>query len=241
VDPVEAVVFDFDGVILESEPLWRSAFRRVFADRLGLSVSEAELAALTGLRVPQTVSSIVALARDRGSLLPVELDLDMLTAEVIRVAGAELDETAPVIESTVVVIKELRRRGVRLGLASSSHITIIDRALRQLGIADAFVAVASAYDLVDGKPHPRVYQDVARTLGCVPSRCLAVEDSAVGVESALRAGMVVIGLWRWPESPPPIFERCHTTVRDLTLDDVLPLLAEGQVAGPPAAPGPLHG
>jgi sugar-phosphatase len=223
VEPIEAVIFDFDGVILESEPLWRSAFRRVFADQLGLSVSEADLARLTGLRVPQTVSSIVATARNLGWQPPVNLDVNILTAEVIRMAGAELDESAPVIDSTVVVIKELHRRRFRLGLASSSHISIIDRTLKRLGISDAFMAVASAYDLAEGKPHPRVYQDVARAMGSEPTRCLAVEDSAVGVESALRAGMVVIGLWRWPEPPPDIFALCHRTVPDLDLRDILAL------------------
>ncbi len=221
---IDAVVFDFDGVILESEPLWRSAFRTVFADRLGLAVTETELLSLTGLRVPQTVSAILDGARARGWRPQAAVEPADLTAEVIRVAGTELDDRAPVIDSTISVIKELHRREVRLGLASSSHISIIEAALTQLGIADAFLAVASSYDLAEGKPHPRVYQDVARAMGCQPSVCLAVEDSPVGVESALRAGMVVIGLWRRPDPPPPIFDRCHLTVRDLQLADVVPLM-----------------
>jgi len=232
---IAAVVFDFDGVILESEPLWRSAFRRVFAEQIDLAISEAEMVKLTGLRVPQTVSSIVDAARDRGWHPPADLDLSMLTAEVIRVAGAELDESAPAIDSTVSVIKELHRRGFRLGIASSSHITIIERALHQLGIADAFLAVASAYDLAEGKPHPRVYANVAQAMGCEPAACLAVEDSAVGVESALRAGMVVIGLWRWPERPPEIFGQCRATLSELTLADVVSITGESPNVPPPSA------
>jgi HAD superfamily hydrolase (TIGR01509 family) len=217
------VIFDFDGVILESEPLWRSAFRAVLADRLHISVSEAELLRLTGLRVPQTVSLILAAAQDRGWRAAADLDLDDLTAEVIRVAGEALDQHPPVIDSTVSVIRELHRRGFPLGVASSSHLTIIERALDRLGIADAFQAVASSYDLAEGKPNPRVYQDVARAIGTPADRCLAIEDSAVGVEAALRAGMVVIGLWRQSDPPPAIFARCYRTVPDLVLDDVLSL------------------
>jgi mannitol-1-/sugar-/sorbitol-6-/2-deoxyglucose-6-phosphatase len=220
-ESVRAVIFDFDGVIMESEPLWRLAFRRVLADRLGLMVSESDLLRLTGLRVPQTIAAIL---EEASSGRPPRYNggrLRELAEEVIDEAAKLFEERGEAIPSTIEVIDQLRHLGVPLGIASSSHLRIIHAALRRLGLSGAFRSIQSSYELAQGKPHPDVYEGVAADMQVSPSQCLVVEDSAVGVKSALGAGMTVIGLWRQPSLPPPEFQHCRKVVRELNIEDVL--------------------
>jgi HAD superfamily hydrolase (TIGR01509 family) len=182
-----AVVFDMDGVLVDSEPLWHEAEIAAFAE-VGLRLTPADCLRTTGLRVDAVVEYWRVFGR-------VPADFSGVAAAIVDTMERLL-RTCPPKVGAVEAVADVRRRGLRVAIASSSARRLIDAVVDNLGIT--LDAVCSAELEPHGKPHPGVYLSAARALGVEPAACLAVEDSANGIRSALAAGMEVVAV---PDQP----------------------------------------
>jgi HAD superfamily hydrolase (TIGR01509 family) len=184
---VEAVVFDMDGVLVDSEPIWRAVERDVFG-RLGIEVTDEDLFETMGVRVADVVARW-----HRRSPWDEPSREEVARSIVDRVAVA-IEREGAFDEESIRAIDYVAGLGLRLALASSSPMRLIRSVLSIGGLADRFEVVLSAEDEERGKPDPAVYLTAARELGLRPERCLAVEDSINGVRSAKDAGMFCVAV-----------------------------------------------
>jgi len=174
-----------DGLLIDSEPVWRAAEAEVFAD-LGVHLSEQELLDSTG----QPAEDLIPLWRQRqppGDRDPALTDAqiaDQITDRVIAYVRAEGEPMAGVTAA----IALFAQHGLALAIASSSSRRLIDAVCDRLGLRDIEVRCSGA-DEARGKPAPDVYLTAARRLALLPAQCLAIEDSPNGVLAATSAGM----------------------------------------------------
>ena len=189
---IEAVVFDLDGVLIQSEEVWdevREAFVRERGGRYDAEVQRA----MMGM-------SSTEWSRYLHETAGVPDEPDAINAEVVRRMLASYESHLPLIDGAVDTVRRLGRE-FTLGVASSSNRPLIDAVLRVAGIADCFSATVSSEEVARGKPAPDVYLEAARRLGIAPERCAAVEDSHGGIRSAKAAGMRVVAIPN-PTYPP---------------------------------------
>ncbi len=185
--PIEAVVFDMDGVLVDSEPIWRAVEQEVFAG-VGIEVTEQDLLETMGVRVADVVERWYRRHPwDEPSRQEIAETIVERVAEAIEQGGA-LNEDA------VRAVDHVHGLGLRLALASSSPMRLIRAVLSLGGLSDRFEVVLTAEDEEQGKPDPAVYVSAARELRVPAERCLAVEDSVNGVRSAKAAGMLCVAI-----------------------------------------------
>lgn len=182
-----ALIFDMDGVLIDSEPLWRRAEIEIFGE-VGLVLEDADCFQTQGLRI----DDVVALWYERAPWTGRSID-DIAKSIVSRMAALIRSEGKP-IPGALTSIDWALRSSWRLALASSSSKFLIETVLDRFGIANLFETTRSAEDETSGKPHPDVYLSTARDLQLEPRACVAVEDSVNGVASALSAGMRCIAV-----------------------------------------------
>jgi sugar-phosphatase len=182
---VEAVIFDMDGVIIDSETIWKRAEREVFTS-VGVKLSD-ELCKITE---SMTTSEVTKFWFERQPWKDKSLD-DVEDEVVERVACLIKQEGAP-IDGVELLIKKLKANGYKIGLATNSPLRLIQIVLEKLELTDYFDAVASAEHELEGKPNPLVYQSVAKKLKLKPETCIVVEDSYAGLCAAKDAGMRTI-------------------------------------------------
>ena len=182
-----ALIFDMDGVLIDSEPLWRRAEVETFAE-VGLALEESDCFQTQGLRIDEAV----AFWYERAPWADRSID-DVANSIVSRVAGLIRSEGEP-MPGVLASIEWAARSRWRLALASSSPKSLIETVLDRFDMANLFESTRSAEDEVSGKPHPDVYLSAARDLRLEPAACVAVEDSPNGMASALAAGMRCIAV-----------------------------------------------
>jgi sugar-phosphatase len=225
---VEAVVLDMDGLLIDTEPVWRVASAAVFAG-FGIVLSEQDLLDSTG----QPVEELIPVWRRRS---PSPDGGQGAPAAGAGLAGARLsdDEVADLIVDQVVAhvkaegepmpgvtaaVARFRRYGLRLAIASSSPRRLIDAVCDRLGL-DGIEVRCSAMDEARGKPAPDVYLTAARKLGVAAAACLALEDSPNGVASAKAAGMRCVAIPDPLLAGHPRYGEADLVLRSLTdLDD----------------------
>lgn len=190
---IAAVIFDMDGVLVDSEPLWRKAEVEVFGAE-GLALTAEACKVTTGLRLDE----VVRLRLPRHS--PAQR-AQIEEAILARVIGLVSREGAP-MKGAAQAVAFTRALGIPVALASSSPLRLIRATLERLGMSDAFVFVHSAESEPYGKPHPAVYLSTAARLGVPPEHCVAIEDSLRGLVSAKAASMTCIAV---PEESDPRF------------------------------------
>lgn len=179
-----AVVFDLDGVIVDSEIWWDEA-RHAFAAEHGQPWTVDDRAAVMGANSRQW-------SRTMRERLGVDLPASAIERTIVdAVLARYAREGAPLIHGAVEAVREIARRH-RSAVASSAHIEVIRAALAATGLRDAFATVVSSDEVEHGKPEPDVYLEAARRLGVPPRGCVVVEDSYNGVRSAKAAGMRVV-------------------------------------------------
>jgi sugar-phosphatase len=181
-ESIEAVIFDMDGVLIDSEPFWQEAEITAF-ERVGLGLTRAMCRETMGLRVDE----VVAHWRRRhgwASDLSGELEEAIISGVVERIL-----REGEAKEGVGHALAFFEGRGVRVALASSSAYRLIGAVLDRLGLAGAFELVYSAEEEPYGKPHPGVYLTTAAKLGVPPAASLAIEDSFNGVLAAKAARM----------------------------------------------------
>lgn len=187
-----AVVFDCDGVLVDSEP--HSAVAWVTAlGRYGHRATPADVAACTGLGYAATYAHLAAVDPEVG--LPSPQDL---APEVQAALAASFERGLRVFPDAAACVTALAFEGVPLAVASSSRRDRLDLTLRHSGLARYFAVTVAGDEVARGKPAPDVYLEAARRLGVAPRQCLAVEDTGHGAESAAAAGMRVMGVARTP-------------------------------------------
>jgi HAD superfamily hydrolase (TIGR01509 family) len=193
VDGVGAVIFDLDGVLVDTMSWWHE-IRIAFAASQGRVWTEDDSEACSGCNSREW--SIVM--RDRLRLADPP---EVVEREIVgRLAARYASETVPVIEGVSEAVARIAAR-MPAAVASSSHPTLIWAVLEATGLARHFGAVVSSDEVAAGKPAPDVFLEAARRLGVEPDRCLVVEDSRSGVLAARAAGMRVV-LVPCPSSPP---------------------------------------
>jgi HAD superfamily hydrolase (TIGR01509 family) len=176
---IEAVIFDMDGVLVDSEPVHAEATRLVLADHGIVYEGGDDFFGFTDEEVFRVLRARHRLAADVPALARAWVD------RVVPLLAPRLHPMAGVPD----VLEDLRVAGYRLALASGSAPPIIAETLRALGIAPFFEHVVSAQEVGRGKPAPDIFVEVARRMGVGRGRCLVVEDSRNGLLSAVAAGM----------------------------------------------------
>jgi HAD superfamily hydrolase (TIGR01509 family) len=189
---VDAVVFDMDGVLVDSEPVWEQV-RRAVVDEYGGRWQPDTQRRLMGMSTPEWAAYL-------SGELGVGLPADGVATLVIERMAARYAEHLPLLPGAVAAVRRMADRWP-LGLASSSPPVLIDTVLRTAGVASSFAAVVSSETVARGKPAPDVYLTVAARLGVPARRCAAIEDSSNGLRSASAAGMRVIAVPH-PRYPP---------------------------------------
>jgi len=181
---IEAVVFDMDGVLVDTEHLWDEVREELTAEWGGRYTPEAQQA-MMGMSSSEWSSYLY-------EVVGLREPPDVINAEVVRRMLARYEVDLPVVPGAVDAVRRLAEAGYRLALASSSNRELIDTVLRRLGVTELFEVTVSSEEVARGKPAPDVYVEAAARLGVDPARCVAVEDSASGIRSAHAAGMRVI-------------------------------------------------
>lgn len=179
---LSAVIFDMDGVLIDSEPYWREAELEVFG-QLGLPITLEQTYQTTGLRIDQVVAFWYA-------QIPWPNYDNHATSQAI-IAGVieRIHRHGHAMAHVTEALAACRRAKLKIGLATASSSDIIATVMAKLNIGDYFDAISSAESLSRGKPHPEVYLNCAAMLDIVPERCLAVEDSFNGLIAARAASM----------------------------------------------------
>jgi HAD superfamily hydrolase (TIGR01509 family) len=214
---IDAIVFDLDGVLLQSEEVWDAVRERYVRERGGRYDDEVQRATM-GMSAPEWSAY---LAKDAG----VPGTPEQINNDVVGLMLAAYARELPLLPGAVDVVRRMAA-AFPLALASSSNRAIFEEVLRLAGIVDCFAATVSSEEVARGKPAPDVYLEAARRLGVAPERCAAVEDSHSGIRSAHAAGMRVIAI---PNAsyPPDADALALADVVLESLDELTPERVEG--------------
>jgi HAD superfamily hydrolase (TIGR01509 family) len=189
---IKAVVFDMDGVLIDSEPVWERVRRNFVATRGGRWPDDAQ-DRMMGMSTAEWSAYISA---DFG----LRVTAPQVAELVIAAMAAEYTAHLPLLPGAVDAVRDLSARWP-LAVASSAPKSLIEAVLDISGLRSAFAAAVSSEEVHRGKPAPDVYLEAAARLGIPPGACAAVEDSTNGLRSAAAAGLAVIAVPR-PEYPP---------------------------------------
>jgi HAD superfamily hydrolase (TIGR01509 family) len=205
---IQAVVFDLDGVLLDSEQLWDEVRREVVGAQGGYW-TEGATTAMQGMSAPEWSRYM---REELGLQLAVERIDELVVAGLRRRYQREL----PLLTGAVEAVARLAERWP-LGLASSSNRVVIDEVLAGSGLTEHFTITVSSEEVPRGKPAPDVYLEATRRLGRAPEECAAVEDATNGIRSALAAGLRVIAIPNRTYPPPAgVLTKAHAVLRSIT-------------------------
>jgi HAD superfamily hydrolase (TIGR01509 family) len=214
-DPA-AIVFDLDGVLVDSEQVWDDVRRELVAARGGRWRDEATRA-MQGMSTPEWSAYLAGSLGTPGTA-------EELAEAVIAAMADRYRAAVPLLPGAVDAVTALAGRWP-LAVASSSPPALIEVVLAAAGIADRFRAVVSSEEVPRGKPAPDVYLAAADRLGADPTRCAAIEDSANGLRAAAAAGMAVVAVPN-PHFPPPADALALAAATVSTPADLTPELIE---------------
>lgn len=202
-----AFIFDMDGIIIDSEPLWRMAMVKVF-NAHGLPVDEVSCAATTGMRIDEVIKHWNKEHPFTDNELKVQLHIEEELCGLIRIQGRAMPGFMKAIDF-------IKKEALKTALATSSSERLITCVLDTLCIKEFFQHTQSAENLAYGKPHPEVFLRSVNALNVLPAQCVAIEDSLNGIISAKAAGMKVIAVPEEKNHNNPKFE-----IADLILNSL---------------------
>jgi HAD superfamily hydrolase (TIGR01509 family) len=189
---IDAVVFDMDGVIVDSEQVWDDV-RENYTHDVGGRYTASATRDMMGM-------SSLEWSRYMAEVLGVPGTPEEINAAVVALMLERYGESPPLISGAVDAVRRIAA-GWPLAIASSSNPELIEVVLRSAGLEDAFPVIVSSQEVARGKPAPDVYLEAARRLDVAPARCAAVEDSHNGIRAAKAAGMRVLAVPN-PHFPP---------------------------------------
>lgn len=182
---IEAVIFDMDGVLIDSEPVWKIAMEEIFLS-VGCSLTKEDFALTTGLRLDEVIAFWYKFSPWEGAG-PEEVT-NRIIFRMVELLSKDGKPLPGVVES----LKYFKSKGLKIGLATSSYEVLIDCVLDTLQIREYFDITHSAEREKYGKPHPAVYLSAAEMLGVNPLNCLVIEDSINGIVAGKSARMKVV-------------------------------------------------
>jgi HAD superfamily hydrolase (TIGR01509 family) len=211
---VEAVVFDLDGVLLDSEHVWDEVREQLARERGGRwhEGAQADMMGMSSREWSLYMHDVIGLAESP----------DEINNEVVRRLLERYAVDLPLIDGSVAAVERMAG-SFRLALASSSNRPVIDAVLEQTQLAQSFEVTVSSEEVPRGKPAPDVFLEAARRLDVPPERCAAVEDSGNGIRAAHEAGMRVIAVPN-VRYPPPADA---LTLADVVVDSLAGLTPVG--------------
>jgi len=182
---IEAVIFDMDGLLIDSEPLWRQAEKAAFR-KVGIELSDDDCKLTMGNRSNEVVDYWYNLQPWQ------EMTTDELEKDIISNVTNLIAEKGEQMEGVNYILDFFKNKGLKTAIASSSPKLLIDVVLNKLGIVDSFDVILSAEFEEFGKPHPAVFLSTAKKLNVKPDQCLVFEDSVNGLLAAKSAGMSTV-------------------------------------------------
>jgi len=205
-----AAIFDMDGLLVDSEPLWDQAELDVIAS-LGVDISRRhELPDTLGLRIDMVVDLWFAQQPWNGP------SRQEVTERIITRAIALVEETKPLLPGVREAVALCKSQGIKVGLASASPLHMLEKVLTMFDLRSSFDALASAEKLPYSKPHPQVYLDCATKLGIDPLNCVALEDSVNGMIASKAARMRSIVVPAHENQDDPRFVLADVKLTSLT-------------------------
>ncbi|MCO4813301.1 MAG: hexitol phosphatase HxpB [Flavobacteriales bacterium] len=192
----EAVIFDMDGVLIDSEPFWKIAMEEVFKS-VGCPLTKKDFQKTVGLRIDEVIEFWF---QEIGwnNVSPKEVENKIIDRMI-----ALISEHGKPLKGVLETLDFLRSKNIKIGLGTSSYSVLIEAVLNTLKIAGKFDFVHSAEDEKYGKPHPAVYLTVAENLEVSPRKCLVIEDSLNGIISGKAAQMKVVCIPEKTHNPEP--------------------------------------
>jgi len=192
----DAVIFDMDGVLIDSEPVWKIAMEEVFHS-VGCYITKTDFQKTVGLRLDEVIAYWFEHSPwENATVEEVELAIVQKMKSLISLNGKPLEGVIPTLQY-------LKKNGIKIGLATSSYEILIETVLDTLNIREYFDCTHSAENESYGKPHPAVYLSAAEALGVHPLKCLVIEDSFNGVLAAKSARMQVVCIPEKSHFPNP--------------------------------------
>ena len=215
--PIRAAIFDMDGLLIDSEPLWDRAEHEVLSS-LGVDFSRRhELPDTRGLLIDLVVDLWFAQQPWQGP------DRATVVERMIARVIALVEETRPLLPGVREAVALCKAQGLKVGLASASPRYMLEKVLTMFELREQFDALASADTLPYSKPHPQVYLDCAARLGVDPLTCVALEDSVNGMiaSKAARMRSVVVPAEEGQNDPRFVLANVKLhSLADLTLSDL---------------------
>ncbi len=210
-----AVLWDMDGTLIDSEPYWIEAEMKLAA---GFGVPWSHADGLTLVGNPLDVSAQILI--ERGVKLGEAEIIDALVVEV----AARVGERTPWVPEAKRLLDEVVEAGIPCALVTMSLGVLVDRFVEQAG--DVFSAVVSGDQVSRGKPDPEAYLVAAKRLGVDPTRCVAIEDSPVGIRAAHSSGAATVAVPRHTEAPAISGVKVLSSLEGVSLRDLARILSE---------------
>lgn len=205
----EAIIFDMDGVIIDSEPLWKKAIIQVMKHH-GFEFTIAMCNRTKGMRVDEVT-------KFWKTELHASFDNNLLAQEIVKQVIYLITTEGVEMKGLIDLLKQIKARGLKIGLASSSSLEIIHSVLDKLSISSYFDCIQSAEKEEYGKPHPAVFISTAKKLNVNPFNCLVIEDSLNGIIAAKAAQMKVVALPEPHEAKLAKFTIADSIISDLSM------------------------
>lgn len=192
----DAVIFDMDGVLIDSEPLWKIAMEEVFRS-VGCSLTRQDFQKTVGLRLDEVIEYWY---NHTGWSIATPKEVEN---KIVQRMVELLIENGTPLTGVIETLEYLKSKGKKIGLATSSYEILINTVLEALSIRSYFDFTHSAENEAYGKPHPAVYLTVAEKLEVAPIKCLVIEDSLNGIISGKAARMKVVCIPEKSHHPEP--------------------------------------